>query len=191
MTQFLNKSFSVNMSGDDQYRSNWEAVFGKSTEKPEAEWIEMGEPVSDIRLQVEAFREAFGQPSPDQPVVPPDDRVRLCLRLIAEEFFELLEACVCEGDPYLLNCARGYTESVIEHDEITVDLVKVADALADLDYVNEGFRLESGINGLPISEEVHKSNMSKLGGPIVNGKIQKPEGWSPPDIKGELRKQGW
>jgi hypothetical protein len=29
VTEFLNKSFSVGMAGDQQYRDNWEATFGK------------------------------------------------------------------------------------------------------------------------------------------------------------------
>lgn len=78
---------------------------------------------------------------------------------------------------------------------MNVDLVEFADALADLDYVIEGTRLEFGINGAPIAAEVHRSNLSKLGpnGPMLreDGKILKPPGWTPPDIAGELRKQGW
>lgn len=37
-----------------------------------------------------------------------------------------------------------------------------------------------------IWQEVHKTNMAKATGPVVNGKKMKPEGWCPPDIKGIL-----
>ena len=62
----------------------------------------------------------------------------------------------------------------------------------DLDYVVEGTRLEFEIDGGPIAVEVHRSNMAKVGGPVrEDGKRLKPPGWTPPDIAGELRKQGW
>lgn len=35
MTQFLNKSFSVGMAGDQQYRDNWETIFGKKEKAQE------------------------------------------------------------------------------------------------------------------------------------------------------------
>lgn len=140
---------------------------------------------------VREFHEAFGCPAPSVPCVPPNDRLRLRLKLIAEEFNELLEAC-------------GLSTSLIDSESLTLeehvqyaereraDLVKIADALADLDYVVEGMRLECGIDGEPIAREVHRSNMSKVGSEKrPDGKILKGPNYSPPDIAGELRKQGW
>ena len=133
---------------------------------------------------------AFGCPNPTVPSVPPDDRLKLRLKLIAEEFLELLEA-------------SGYSTTISDGDGLmdTVEygggfrkhnLVKMADALADLDYVIEGMRLECGIDGEPIATEVNRSNMAKVGATQrEDGKILKPPGWTPPDIAGELRKQGW
>ena len=37
MTEYLNKSFSVHLAGDEQYRDNWEATFGKREKAPEQE----------------------------------------------------------------------------------------------------------------------------------------------------------
>ncbi len=148
-------------------------------------------PVSDIRRQVEAFHRAMGQPVVEKPTVPSHERVELRLKLIAEEFGELLEACGGhESDLYSakLNVARAIELRAVDY----VDLVEVADALADLDYVIEGMRLELGINGAPIAAEVHRSNLAKSSGPRrEDGKILKPEGWKPPDVDGELRRQGW
>ncbi len=71
-------------------------------------------------------------------------------------------------------------------------MVEFADACGDLDYVIEGARLTLGINGKPVADEIHRTNLAKVGGPIRDdGKRLKPEGWTPPDIAGELRKQGW
>jgi hypothetical protein len=48
------------------------------------------------------------------------------------------------------------------------------------------------IDGAPIAAEVHRANMAKVGGPkSPTGKQLKPPGWTPPDIFGELKRQGW
>jgi predicted HAD superfamily Cof-like phosphohydrolase len=146
-----------------------------------------------IRTQVSAFHRAMGQPILDKPQVPCNDRIRLRLKLIVEELFELLDAC----DVSFIRTRQEETvfESInraIENHMITVDLPEVADALGDLDYVIEGTRLEFGINGAPIADAIHKSNLAKTDGPISpSGKKLKPPGWTPPDIAGELKKQGW
>lgn len=66
------------------------------------------------------------------------------------------------------------------------DLVEIADALADLDYVVAG---TSHFYELPHDEvvaEVHRSNMEKERGTTEKRDsgldIRKPEGWRPPDI---------
>ncbi len=56
----------------------------------------------------------------------------------------------------------------------------------------EGTRLAFGVNGKAIAEAVHRANMAKVGGGVdVNGKVLKPEGWAPPDVKALLIEQGW
>ncbi len=66
------------------------------------------------------------------------------------------------------------------------NLVKIADALADLLYVIYGTGVSYGIDLEPIFREVHESNMSK-GDPSVlrakNGKILKAKNWRPPDLQ--------
>lgn len=153
----------------------------------------IGAPRTSICNQVTAFHTAIGQPILPKPQVPSDDRVRLRLRLIAEEFFELLDACGITNVPS--RPQETVWESVdraITISHLSPDLPEVADALGDLDYVIEGTRLEFGINGAPIADAIHASNMAKTDGPISpTGKKLKPPGWTPPDIAGELRKQGW
>lgn len=149
---------------------------------------------SKLRSQVRAFHEAFGVPVLTRPQVPSDDRVRLRLRLVAEEFCELLDACLdCTGGTHAArnNLIRESLQRLIAKAPVDVMLEEAADALGDLDYVVEGTRAEFGIDGGPIADEIQRSNMAKVGGPVVNGKITKPQGWTPPDIAGELKKQGW
>lgn len=145
---------------------------------------------SKLRVQVRAFHEAFGVPVLDRPQVPSEERVRLRLRLIAEEFCELLEATLNLGQ-LGEQVLRSSVFGAIAGGRIEPQLGSIADALGDLDYVIEGTRAEMGIDGGPIADAIHASNMAKVGGPVVNGKITKPQGWTPPDIAGELKKQGW
>lgn len=146
---------------------------------------------SVLSQQVEAFHRAMGQPVVDEPAIPEDARVRLRLRLIAEEFCELLEASIDMGDEAFAEL-RADLQYIIDLCPVAVDLPSVVDALADLDYVVEGTRLELGVNGSVIASVVHEANMAKVGGTMrPDGKIEKPADWTPPDIVGALRVQGW
>lgn len=46
MTQFLNKTFSVHVGGDQEYRDNWDRIFGKKRApepvepEPECNWLD-------------------------------------------------------------------------------------------------------------------------------------------------------
>lgn len=112
---------------------------------------------------VEAFHRMTRTPILDRPTIPDRERVALRLELIREEFEETAVAM-----------ARG-------------DLVEIADGLADLVYVCVGAALEFGIPLDRVWAEVHRSNMAKAGGPRrADGKILKPDGWTPPDIRGVL-----
>lgn len=147
---------------------------------------------------VRYFHEKFGHPIAHTPCVPSDDQVRFRLKLITEEFRELLGAAT--------GCATHVEEAFdainkwIEHGPVVVDLPEFVDAMADLDYVIEGTRAVFGVYGKTIAEAVHAANMAKdavyvqekdgfkMGTRI---KPKKPEGWTPPDVAGLLRAQGW
>lgn len=146
--------------------------------------------------QVREFQAMVARPAPRSPKVPSDDVIRLRLRLIAEEFFELLEAALrpamADREWVDLECAKLDVEELIAGGRFNVDLAGVVDALADLDYVIEGTRQELGVDGAPIAAEVHRANMAKMSGPVdEHGKKRKPLGWTPPDIAGVLHQQGW
>jgi predicted HAD superfamily Cof-like phosphohydrolase len=73
------------------------------------------------------------------------------------------------------------------------DLVEFADAIADVLYVTIGMAVTHGLPLEEIFEEVHRTNMAKFvnGKPLLresDGKIMKPEGWTPPDIAGIIRR---
>jgi predicted HAD superfamily Cof-like phosphohydrolase len=96
-----------------------------------------------------------------------DERTRaLRERLIQEEFEELKEA-------------------MGKH-----DLAAIAKELADLLYVVYGTAVSYGIDMGPVFREVHRSNMSKIGGyKREDGKWVKPPTYSPAAIEPILMKQ--
>ena len=67
------------------------------------------------------------------------------------------------------------------------DLVAIADAICDLHYVLSGTSVSFGIPEDACFAEVQRSNMSKVesNGEVnrrADGKILKPDTWSPPDL---------
>lgn len=104
---------------------------------------------------------------PKGPVIPANAKLRgLRRKILREEFKEYEDA---------------------EDDN---DFIEIADALADIIYVAIGTALEYGIPLERVLAEVHRSNMSKcIDGKIVkraDGKILKPDTFSPPDIEGVI-----
>ena len=70
------------------------------------------------------------------------------------------------------------------------DLIGIADGLADLLYVVLGTAVEYGIEIEPIFNEVHRSNMSKVGGTKrEDGKLIKPATYSPANLEPLIRQQ--
>jgi predicted HAD superfamily Cof-like phosphohydrolase len=68
------------------------------------------------------------------------------------------------------------------------DLIGAIDGLCDILCVVYGAALEFGIDLDPFWQEVHRTNMAKVGGPVrEDGKRLKPEGWTPPDLARVLR----
>lgn len=117
-----------------------------------------------IQQQVLEFHRAFGAYYQISPGFPPLTVVALRLKLINEEYIELLEAVEKR------------------------DLIGVADALGDLNYVSFGTALAFGLDMQPIQDEIHRSNMTKLGldgKPIVreDGKIIKGPNFELPNLR--------
>lgn len=123
---------------------------------------------SRIATQVRAFHQAYGLPVADRPVAHLDSQtVQLRQDLIDEELAELRDAA-----------AAG-------------DIVEVADALADLVYIAYGTAWVYGIDLDAVLDEVHDSNMTKLGAdgrPVrrADGKILKGPDFRQPDIAAVL-----
>jgi predicted HAD superfamily Cof-like phosphohydrolase len=112
------------------------------------------------------------------------ERLHLKLALIAEEFIELIEAAYGPASGELLKTA--WLEAQAADQEVR-DLVEVADAVADLDYVLQGLAIEVGIPSDEIFEVVHESNMSKLG---EDGKPVISDGVTPSAYDGLVKPKG-
>lgn len=74
------------------------------------------------------------------------------------------------------------------------NLVEILDAILDIQYVVLGTALTYGLEHRMVAgwKEVQRSNMAKVGpdGKVnmrPDGKIIKPEGWTPPDLEGVLK----
>lgn len=70
------------------------------------------------------------------------------------------------------------------------DLIGAIDGFCDLLCVTYGAAAEFGIDLAPFWDEVHRTNMAKVGGPVrADGKRLKPPGWTPPNLAAVLRAQ--
>lgn len=136
--------------------------------------------------KVREFHRAMGMPAPD---VPSLDSVRreLRARLILEEAIETVAALgfrafVGWRDTF---SAEGHTSGphITLHRAGNPDWPDVIDGLCDLRYVTDGTAVEAGIDLAAFFAEVHRSNMTKAGGPVrEDGKVLKPPGYEPPRI---------
>ena len=93
----------------------------------------------DSLNQVAEFHKTFNAPILNQPTIPSKERCNLRIALLQEELNELKEAIADN------------------------DLVEIADALCDLQYVLSGAVLEFGLGEkfVTLFDEVQRSNMSK------------------------------
>lgn len=79
------------------------------------------------------------------------------------------------------------------------DFVEIADGLADVIVIAWGTLLAyfGEAVATEVAREVWSSNLSKVDGSLgpiqrrEDGKLLKPEGWTPPDIAGVLRRHGY
>ncbi len=120
-----------------------------------------------LSIRVREFHAKFGHPVRTTPAVPRDEEVRFRLSLIAEEFIELLEACVDTSSPerskweQLGQAASVAIREVINGAPLAVDLPEAYDALLDIAYVVEGTHAVFGTTAEPGFAEVQRANMSK------------------------------
>lgn len=112
--------------------------------------------MTDEQRMVAEFHRRFGIAIGNVPAVPDEATRSLRVRLIQEEFDELKQALAQQ------------------------DVTAIAKELADLLYVVYGTAVSCGIDLEPVYREVHRSNLSKVGGSKrEDGKWIKPPTYSP------------
>ena len=122
--------------------------------------------MTDEQKMVEEFHRKFEIVVQPTPADPTDETKQLRIRLIQEEFDELKESM-----------ANG-------------NLAAVAKEMADLLYVVYGTAVSYGIDMKPVFQEVHRSNLSKVGGyKRADGKWVKPPTYSPARLEPILNAQ--
>ena len=115
--------------------------------------------MSEQQHMVQEFHHKFELRAEPTPAIPDEATRQLRVRLIQEEFDEVKEALAKE------------------------DLNAIAKELADLLYVVYGTAVSYGIDMDPVFREVHRSNLSKVGGyKRGDGKWVKPPTYSPAQI---------
>src|SRR5436309_8485177 len=123
--------------------------------------------MTNEQRMVAEFHRLFGIAIGTVPAAPDEATRSLRVNLIQEEYEELQEAFAQQ------------------------DLPAIAKELADLLYVVYGTAVSCGIDLEPVFREVHRSNMSKVGGhKRADGKWVKPPGYSPARIQPILAAQG-
>ena len=122
--------------------------------------------MTDEQRMVAEFHRRFGIAIGTIPAAPDEATRSLRVNLIKEEFDELQEALAQQ------------------------DLSAIAKELADLLYVVYGTAVSCGIDLKPVFQEVHRSNLSKVGGSRrEDGKWIKPPTYSPACIQPILAAQ--
>ena len=159
----------------------------------EEEWREAhGDAPQTLARQVREFRRRFGIHTPAAPVSVHSTAVlQHRIHLLIEEFFEVLAACGITPPPaartILVGCVSGCGVPSLD-----LDFGALAQELADLDYVVEGFRQDLCLPGKPVADAVHAANMRK-DSDAVTGLPVKLADWESPaaDIKHALCAAGW
>jgi predicted HAD superfamily Cof-like phosphohydrolase len=146
--------------------------------------------MTPFQKSVKTWMAAVGQSTPKSPSIPDNLTRTLRISLLLEEVLELAEASGVE-------VSFSEDGSKINIDDFNyningeVNLIEVADALADIDYVSAGAACSYGLDMEPFQNEVCRSNDSKLidGYKRNDGKWIKGPKYSPAKLGPILRNQ--
>ena len=137
--------------------------------------------VSNWYRDIREFMESAGQTVHTKPTHLSADDAHLRARLIMEEAFETCHALgvqpVVNGEPIAF-VDMEFVNFAPTH------LLGLVDGCCDLIVVALGTLVTAGLPDEPFMDEVNQNNLSKVKpvAKIVNGKIQKPDGYTPPNL---------
>lgn len=146
-------------------------------------------PMSRGQRNVHEFRAACGLYNGDfgNPGFADPAQADLAVSLVVEEALELAEAATgCS----MARVRDVFAEALANQQRGARDIVDAADGIADVLVTAYGAACVLGIHARPVFDEVHRTNMAKVGGPRrADGKLLKPPGWKPPDVAAVLERQ--
>lgn len=147
--------------------------------------------MSDAEL-VKQFTEETGNIIPSVPSLMTKDETYFLIKMMLDEIMELA-ATVSDPDD-----AKKAMIEMIKHSKdipketgVETELIaSQADALIDCYYYSLNAAAKKGVNLSKVFKVVHQANMNKkIKGKFIkreDGKIMKPDGWTPPNITAEI-----
>jgi predicted HAD superfamily Cof-like phosphohydrolase len=151
--------------------------------------VQEKEPTLKNRMQeqVQEFHEKFGHPIGETPAFR---RPELRAKLILEEAIETAVGIL--GHTAAADLVRQEFIELNTRTPKAPDFVEAIDGICDTLYVTVGAAIEFGVDIQEVFDEVHRSNMAKVGGATrPDGKTMKPAGWVAPAILDRLVDQGY
>ncbi len=147
--------------------------------------------------RVEEFMRKARQVLPSKPTIPTLAVRTLRAKLIFEEALEKIHGlglAVMHEHPDMVLHFQIRKEHLAFDENGLPDLVEIVDGCCDVSVIAIGTLSACGVRAAPLLKLVDKNNLAKFGpGHSIreDGKLIKPPGHKPPDIEGELRRQGW
>ena len=130
--------------------------------------------------RIRGFHAAVGSPLPAAPRLRDADHMAMRHKLIEEEYEEVTAVF----QTIITALRAGEQPDAIEA------LTPLVHELADLLYVVYGAIEACGVDADAVFQEVHRVNLQKAGGPRrADGKLLKPPGWQPADVRSILLRQ--
>jgi predicted HAD superfamily Cof-like phosphohydrolase len=159
-------------------------------------WVADAEPRDADHVR--EFTCGAGQPTPDKPVLMSKDEVCFLGKMVLDEVMELFATVYCPADAK--EKLRGFIDASkdiaqLPADDETALIAEQGDALVDVYYYMLNAASKKGVNLSALFHIVHGANMAKRDpatGQFLkreDGKIIKPAGWQPPDVKAEIMRQ--
>ncbi len=153
---------------------------------------------ADIAQRVKQFtEESTGIQCPSTPRPMTKEEVQFLVGMMVSELVELAQTVEDSvEDAQLLVINKVSTDLNREYKKPTTPVETAAhqaDAIVDMYYYGMNAACKVGINLTPVMDAVHDANMrKKKDGKFEkrpDGKIVKPDGWTPPDIEAEIVRQ--
>lgn len=140
-----------------------------------------------LMQQAREFTEASGTQWPAEPRVMTQDEIDFVTRMVVDELLEL-GSTVYDSELNKSKLIQTVRDAKSLPKESEPRMEDMADSLADIIYYSANAAAKVGYDLDSILEEVHEANMRKRGPDGIfiknaSGKVLKPKGWCPPDIK--------